>query len=207
MCVPRSMSSCVHCKRRQIFRREIVMKKIRELDSAQKAAVTADSNAVVSAGAGSGKTSVLAERFAHLVIEKKFKVDEILTLTFTKKATVEMYSRIYATLKEKNPDLVSDFYKAKIQTLDSYCASVVRTGAHLYGIQPNFTEDDGPVTDAVTAMALPFILKNRDNKALQMLIQTKQYSEIAQELFVNPMLYYSSIANQIDFRKEMEMQR
>ena len=183
------------------------MKKIKELDSAQKAAVTANINAVVSAGAGSGKTSVLAERFAYLVTEKHFKVDEILTLTFTKKATVEMYSRIYATLKDKNPSLVNEFYKAKIQTLDSYCASVVRTGAHLYGIQPDFTEDDEPVNDAVSAMALPFILKNRDNQALQLLIQTKQYAEIAQELFVKPILSYSSIANQIDFRKEMEAQR
>jgi len=183
------------------------MKKIRELDSAQKAAVTADRNAVVSAGAGSGKTSVLAERFAHLVLDKKYKVDEILTLTFTKKATVEMYSRIYATLKEKDADSVNEFYKAKIQTLDSYSASVVRTGAHLYGIQPDFTEDDEPVTDAVSAMALPFILKNRDNKALQLLIQTKQYADIAQELFVTPILSYSSIANPIDFRAEMERQR
>jgi ATP-dependent helicase/nuclease subunit A len=183
------------------------MKKIKELDPAQKAAVTANINAVVSAGAGSGKTSVLAERFAYLVTEKHFKVDEILTLTFTKKATVEMYSRIYATLKDKNPSLVNEFYKAKIQTLDSYCASVVRTGAHLYGIQPDFTEDDEPVNDAVSAMALPFILKNRDNQALQLLIQTKQYAEIAQELFVTPILSYSSIANQIDFRKEMEAQR
>src|SRR5574344_385595 len=183
------------------------MKKIKELDPAQKAAVTANINAVVSAGAGSGKTSVLAERFAYLVTEKHFKVDEILTLTFTKKATVEMYSRIYATLKDKNPSLVNEFYKAKIQTLDSYCASVVRTGAHLYGIQPDFIEDDEPVNDAVSAMALPFILKNRDNQALQLLIQTKQYAEIAQELFVTPILSYSSIANQIDFRKEMEAQR
>ena len=55
------------------------------LDAAQELAVKIDKNAVVSAGAGSGKTRVLAERFAHLVLEKHLAVDEILTLTFTKK--------------------------------------------------------------------------------------------------------------------------
>ena len=70
----------------------------RELDISQKKAVGAELNSVVSAGAGSGKTSVLSARFAHLVLAKHYNVDEILTLTFTKKATVEMYSRIYSTL-------------------------------------------------------------------------------------------------------------
>ena len=187
--------------------RKTTMGKIKELDESQKKAVNAETNAVVSAGAGSGKTSVLAQRFTHLVIDKKMKVDEILTLTFTKKATVEMYGRIYKALKEADPSSVSEFYKAKIQTLDSYCASIVKMGAHLYGIQPDFSEDDNTINDAISAAALPFILKNRDNKALQMLIQTKDYAAIANELFVAPVLYYSSIANPVDYKNEMKIQR
>src|SRR5574344_1455242 len=187
--------------------RKTTMGKIKELDESQKKAVNAETNAVVSAGAGSGKASVLAQRFTHLVIDKKMKVDEILTLTFTKKATVEMYSRIYKALKEADPSSVSEFYKAKIQTLDSYCASIVKMGAHLYGIQPDFSEDDNTINDAISAAALPFILKNRDNKALQMLIQTKDYAAIANVLFVAPVLYYSSIANPVDYKNEMKIQR
>ena len=78
-------------------------------DVSQNKAINIEKNTVVSAGAGSGKTSVLSARFAHLVLDKKYKVEEILTLTFTKKATVEMYGRIYKTLKEKDPDSVKVF--------------------------------------------------------------------------------------------------
>ncbi|MFA6938029.1 MAG: UvrD-helicase domain-containing protein [Treponema sp.] len=178
-----------------------------ELDDAQKNAVKADINSVVSAGAGSGKTRVLAERFAYLVAHRNRKVDEILTLTFTKKATNEMYGRIYKTLKNIDEKYVADFYKAKIQTLDSYCASVVKTGAHFYGIRPDFTEDDETVQETITSMALPFILKNRDNTTLQQLIGTRDYTEIAQELFVKPFIEYSSVAFPIDFEATLEKQK
>ena len=64
------------------------------LNGKQLDAVRAEANAVVSAGAGSGKTSVIAARYAWLVMEKKIPLEEILTLTFTNKTVNEMYSRI-----------------------------------------------------------------------------------------------------------------
>jgi len=179
----------------------------RELDPSQKRAVNADLNSVVSAGAGSGKTSVLSARFAHLVLEKKYKVDQILTLTFTKKATVEMYSRIYSTLKEKAPECTADFYKANIKTLDSYCAYVAKMGCRFYGVAPDFTEDKNAVYQKVEELALPFILKHRDNFAIKALVQTKNFAEIASGLFVKPILENSSVAEPIDFDKEIEEQR
>ena len=63
----------------------------RKLSAEQLAAVESDVATVVSAGAGSGKTTVLSYRFLRLIMEEKAKVDEILTLTFTKKAASEMY--------------------------------------------------------------------------------------------------------------------
>ena len=64
----------------------------------QMAAIMADRAAVVSAGAGSGKTTVLSLRFVRLVLSGKAHADEILTLTFTRKAAAEMYERIYSLL-------------------------------------------------------------------------------------------------------------
>ena len=64
-----------------------------QLNEEQKKAVLQMDNAVVAAGAGSGKTFVLAQRYSHLVLEKGFTVDQILTLTFTNKAAEEMRSR------------------------------------------------------------------------------------------------------------------
>ncbi|MDD3671137.1 MAG: UvrD-helicase domain-containing protein, partial [Sphaerochaetaceae bacterium] len=59
---------------------------LKKLDDKQREAVVCDCNCVVSAGAGSGKTTVLAHRFVYLVLEQKAHVDEILTLTFSKAA-------------------------------------------------------------------------------------------------------------------------
>ena len=72
------------------------------LSEEQKKAVYETNNAVVAAGAGSGKTFVLAQRYAHLVLERGLTVDQILTLTFTNKAASEMYQRIYKTINKIN---------------------------------------------------------------------------------------------------------
>lgn len=62
----------------------------KKFNPAQQKAIKALGNSVILAGAGSGKTTVLAERFLYLIEEKKVKVDQILTLTFTQKAAAEM---------------------------------------------------------------------------------------------------------------------
>ena len=173
----------------------------------QQKAIDIDINAVVSAGAGSGKTSVLSQRFVHLVTDKKYKVEEILTLTFTKKATVEMYGRIYKALKEKAPESVADFYKASIKTLDSYCASIAKQGSRFYGISPDFTQDEDAIRERAENMALPFILQHRDNPAIKALVKTKDFSKIAQELFVDPIIENSTVAEPIDFELYNERQK
>ncbi|MBQ2080542.1 MAG: UvrD-helicase domain-containing protein, partial [Treponema sp.] len=177
-----------------------------KFDAAQKAAINIERNAVVSAGAGSGKTSVLSSRFAHLVLDKKIKVDEILTLTFTKKATVEMYGRIYQTLKAADPKSVENFHEANIQTLDSYCTKIARLGCNFYGISPGFEVDEEAIAASVSSMALPFILKNKDKSGIKNLVQTRNLQDIAGELFVKPILYNSSIAFPLDFNGMLKNQ-
>ena len=76
----------------------------RKFDDNQKNAINSIKNSVVSAGAGSGKTTVLSERFLNLIQNHGASVEQILTLTFTKKATVEMSDRIYKVLKQKSPE-------------------------------------------------------------------------------------------------------
>ncbi len=171
-----------------------------KLNPKQIEAINADKNSVVSAGAGSGKTTVLSERFSRLVLEKKFGVDEILTLTFTKKATVEMSSRIYKTLEENAPDKAADFYKANIRTLDGYCNYVAKMGAHLYGISPDFAQDDS-IIDQIKQSALPFLLEHRNNPAIKEMVKTKSFDNIASELLVNPVISISTVAEPIDYKK------
>ncbi|MFA5184453.1 MAG: UvrD-helicase domain-containing protein [Patescibacteria group bacterium] len=64
------------------------------LNSAQKRAVTHDTGPLlIVAGAGTGKTTVLINRLAYLIMDKKVSTDEILLLTFTEKAAGEMEER------------------------------------------------------------------------------------------------------------------
>ncbi|MBO5100096.1 MAG: UvrD-helicase domain-containing protein [Treponema sp.] len=169
------------------------------LDNYQENAIKSEINTVVSAGAGSGKTKVLSERFTDLILNRGCKVDEILTLTFTKKATVEMSSRIYKVLKEKVPEQAKNFYKANIKTLDSYCNSIAKLGAKYYGITPDFSQNDDYLIETIKENAIPFILKNRNNIAIKALVETKDYSFIATELFINSILKNSTIVSPLDF--------
>ncbi|MCL1817794.1 MAG: UvrD-helicase domain-containing protein, partial [Spirochaetaceae bacterium] len=141
------------------------------LNADQLGAATAVRNAVVAAGAGSGKTKTLAARYAWLIMEKGLKADEILTLTFTNKAANEMYGRIYGLLAAQKEDArasaaIADFYKARISTLDSFCAGIVRSAARRYGIAADFVIDNAGVRELAREAALPFVLDNRENPAL-----------------------------------------
>ena len=177
-----------------------------QIDEYQQKAIDSNINTVVSAGAGSGKTRVLAERFLDLVLKRGCNVDEILTLTFTKKATVEMSSRIYQTLKKRAPEQAKNFFKASIKTIDSYCSGIAKMGAHNYGVSPNFTENKDFLEQKLTALALPFILQHKDNIAIKSLVNISHYQEVAKQLFVDPILFHSTIIHPHNFREDYKKQ-
>ncbi|MDR1956679.1 MAG: UvrD-helicase domain-containing protein [Treponema sp.] len=190
---------------------------IAQLNDEQRAAVFCESNAVVAAGAGSGKTLVLASRFAYLVVEKAYQVQEILTLTFTKKAAVEMYQRIYATLsqiasqgsgiaQERAQRAKNDFFHAHIQTLDSYCASLVKQAALRYGIPPDFMVDQKRCRALVLEEALPFLIAHRTHPALEALYYQARPTALARDFFADTLLRYSYLDEPPDFMEEVKGQ-
>ncbi|MDR1179186.1 MAG: UvrD-helicase domain-containing protein, partial [Spirochaetales bacterium] len=177
---------------------------IDQLNDEQKRAATAECNAVVAAGAGSGKTKTLAARYAWLVMEKMLKVDEILTLTFTNKAVNEMYARIYHLLEDQGNnaqarEAIKNFHTARISTVDSFCAGVVRIASRRYGISPDFVIDDEGVRHLAEESALPFVLNNRENPALQVLLANKKIKTIAEELFAQLVLKHGFVTSPPDF--------
>ncbi|HRZ91256.1 MAG TPA: UvrD-helicase domain-containing protein, partial [Spirochaetia bacterium] len=92
------------------------------LDPDQRTAVELRRNGAVSAGAGSGKTTVLAARYLDLVLRDGADVRSILVLTFTRKAAAEMYGRIHRELlasgEPRALEQVDRFSEAQISTLD-----------------------------------------------------------------------------------------
>ena len=119
-------------------------------------------NTVVSAGAGAGKTAVLSWRFLRLVMEEGVRPDEILTLTFTKKAANEMRERIYKRLTEAreslNGDVLRSFSRATISTLDSFFAQIVRSDSISYGLPRDISVmSDDELEDMSTRLAFDFL--------------------------------------------------
>ena len=111
-----------------------------KLSEAQKLAVeTVDKNVCVSAGAGSGKTRVLVERFLHWVTKHEISPAQILTITFTERAANEMKRRIVRRLTEEHlEEARREVENATIGTIHSFCARLLREHPVEAGVDPYF---------------------------------------------------------------------
>lgn len=92
------------------------------LNSAQKEAVTYTSGPLlIVAGAGTGKTTVITKKIAHLIEEGHATPEEILALTFTEKAAAEMQQRVDESLDVGYADLhISTFHSFAQSLLEEY---------------------------------------------------------------------------------------
>jgi len=109
----------------------------KELNPAQIQAVeSSEGPHLIIAGAGSGKTRVLVYRVAYLV-QKGVQPDEILLLTFTRKAAEEMLKRASRLLDER-------CQKVSGGTFHSFANMILRKYASLIGLANNFTILDQP---------------------------------------------------------------
>ncbi len=113
------------------------------MNAEQRAAVEASGEVFVSAGAGTGKTTVLVERFVRAVCETGLDVESILVITYTRKAAGELRARIRAALRERGRhDLARRLDGAWISTIHGFCSRLLRTHPFAVGIDPRFSELD-----------------------------------------------------------------
>ena len=98
--------------------------------------------AVVIAGAGSGKTSVLAQRVVWLIVNRHIKPERILGLTFTNKAVGELTERIRKYLQAlhrsghiKLPESIDRHATPMISTYNSYASSLVSQYGLVLGLE------------------------------------------------------------------------
>lgn len=102
------------------------------LNEAQKEAVThAQGPLLIVAGAGTGKTTVLTKRYAHLLQQGGLKTENILALTFTDKAAGEMEDRVINLM----PTGTYDFW---ISTFHGFCQRVLESHGLEIGLPNRF---------------------------------------------------------------------
>jgi len=94
---------------------------------------------LLAANAGSGKTAVLAERFARAVVEDGLEPRELLAITFTEKAAGELRHRIRGRLLELGArEAARGTDQAWISTIHGFCTRVLRAHAAAAGLDPAF---------------------------------------------------------------------
>jgi ATP-dependent exoDNAse (exonuclease V) beta subunit len=113
---------------------------MRELtDEQQRAVERRDGSLLVRAGAGTGKTTVLVERFVRAVIDGDAAVEQVLAITFTEKAAAEMRTRVrrrFLELGRREDARASE--SAWVSTIHGLCARILRAHALSAGIDPGF---------------------------------------------------------------------
>ena len=110
----------------------------------QRAIGRRDAGLLVRAGAGTGKTTVLVERFVRAVVDDGSEVDSILAITFTDKAAAEMRGRVRARFVELGRrEEARQAEAAWISTIHGFCSRVLRTHALAAGIDPDYHVLDG----------------------------------------------------------------
>ncbi|MGE3853984.1 MAG: UvrD-helicase domain-containing protein, partial [Planctomycetota bacterium] len=105
----------------------------------QADAITASGGDIcVAAGAGSGKTRVLTERYVHLLSTARVRPDQIVTITFTEAAAAEMRDRIGRLLLDRGEvRLLREVEGGYISTIHAFCLRMLKEYALDADIDPN----------------------------------------------------------------------
>lgn len=136
----------------------------------EQAIAARDSNILVAAAAGSGKTAVLVERIIRRICdaENPVSVDRLLVLTFTEAAAAEMKRKIaqaiYDRLQQEpdNPWLRQQnvlVHSAHISTVHAFCKTMIQNNIHLTDLPTDFTLIDQTENKILQSRALDEVLE------------------------------------------------
>ena len=128
-----------------------------------------DTDLIVTAGAGSGKTATMIERACRLVLDKKVPIRRITMLTFTEKAAAEMKEkfrvRLMQALNQCTPqqreyiiEQIDSIPYAAVCTIDSYCYGLVREYFAQIPLSPNIRVIDETAAECLFAKAFQRLL-------------------------------------------------
>lgn len=151
------------------------------LNQEQKKAVTqTEGRILILAGAGSGKTSTLCYRMAHLIENKSISPDSILGLTFTNKAAQEMRERIGKIISKEKAK------KITLCTFHSFCMQVLRDHIDKLGYTKKFSLYDEYDMKRLTTNVAKNLLDHEGklpslNSTLELLKESQKVSDQSEE--------------------------
>jgi ATP-dependent exoDNAse (exonuclease V) beta subunit len=106
---------------------------------------------IVEAGAGTGKTGVMVDRYCRLVCDEGVSPDAVLAFTFTDKAAAELRQRIRAEIElraeagsERARELLPGLGSAWVTTIHGFCNRLLSAHPVAIGIDPRFRVIDAP---------------------------------------------------------------
>ncbi|GKV56003.1 DNA helicase PcrA [Sporosarcina sp. NCCP-2222] len=124
------------------------MQLLNGLNANQKQAVVSDSRTILClAGAGSGKTTVLTRRIAHL-FDNRIGTSNMLALTFTRLAGMEMKERVIKLIGEQEGK------KLFCNTFHAFAVQVLKEWGHRIGIEKNFSIYDQEDRESILTVIL-----------------------------------------------------
>jgi len=142
-----------------------------------------DRAVLVSAGAGTGKTWTLTQRFLFLLEQHKdWAIDSIIAVTFTEKAAREMRTRIRQAVEKRAAETGDPTWQARrrdmdrmqVSTVHSLCSRILREHSIAAGIDPYFKVLDEQVTEVL-----------KEEAVRQTLVELAESNEPGLELLVS----------------------
>ena len=154
-------------------------------DQQLQAITTIDNNVAVSAGAGSGKTRVLVERFLHILEQgKNVSPKEILAITFTRKAAGEMKERVRTSMEDRLAADVNGFWKnhlqelerAQITTIHGFCNRLLKENPVETGLDPAFKlAEEFEGEEYLQTCLLDFVRQGLKKQQQELIVLTNAY--------------------------------
>lgn len=175
-----------------------------------------DTDLLISASSGSGKTQVLIEKIAQL-ISNGYKLEDFLVVTFTNLASNEMKNKLENILQDKFIETgdakyfeaLSKINTCDISTLHGFCQKIVKKYYYLLGIEPNFKILEDNQVLSLQNLAFDEMVKeyleNFDEefkKISNLFVAKRDYRKFREEV-LNFYEFLTSKINKFEFCKKM----
>ncbi|MCI0817709.1 MAG: UvrD-helicase domain-containing protein [Chloroflexi bacterium] len=171
-----------------------------------------DQTLFVEAGAGTGKTSALVDRFVALV-RGGTEIDRIAAVTFTEKAAAELRERVRGALEEAQDEAevgphmavaLESLDRAQISTIHSFAQTLLRAFSAQAGVDPDFEVQDPVSTERRMQERWRLYLESLEgnsaaeeaiDRVLSLGLQTSEIERLASDLAYRPTLAELLAAN------------